>query len=54
MTALAPVALGDVERDGTERPSKLLAEIAVFASDASDGWTKDLDGLNREVESLKT
>ena len=46
MATLAAIAFRDVERDGAERPSDLLAEIAIQVPDARDRWAKNLDGVD--------
>jgi hypothetical protein len=54
MTALAAVALRDVEGAGTERASKLLTQVAVVVPDSRDGRAKDFDRADGEVQNEET
>jgi hypothetical protein len=53
MATLTAIALGHVERHGTERSSKLVGEVSVVAPDAGDDGSQDSDGFDREFEDLK-
>ena len=54
MTALAVVALRDVESAGAERTSKLLTQIAVVVADLGHRGAKDFDGADSEVQNEET
>ena len=54
MTALAAVALRDVEGAGAERASKLLSQIAVVVADLRDRMAKNFDSADGEVQNEET
>jgi hypothetical protein len=53
VTALALIALRDVQRHRAERPSELLAQIAVMPPNAANNRRKDLDRMKGQIENLK-
>ena len=53
MTAATPAAFGEIQSDRAESPTKLLAEISIVLTNASNERTKESNGLDRNIESLK-
>ena len=51
ISALAMIALRRVERDGAERPSKLLAQVAILVTNSCHGGPQDFDRVDRKVEN---
>jgi len=47
VTTLAAIALGDVERHGAKRSSKLVRKVPVIAPDPGDDGSEDFDSLDR-------
>jgi hypothetical protein len=53
MASLTVISLGHVERHRAERSTKLVREVPIIASDASNDGSEDSDGFDSEFEDLK-